>query len=101
MTTDGIDCSGLTWTAYRCAGVTLPRDTDQQRTVGEPVERDVLRPGDLLFFPRHVAVSLGGDWCIHADGGAGAVVVNSLDPASDRYSERLDDEFEAARRLLG
>ncbi|GKZ13040.1 C40 family peptidase [Haladaptatus sp. T7] len=100
MTSDGIDCSGLAWISYRVNGLVLPRDADQQRAMGESVERDDLRPGDLLFFPGHVAISLGGDEYVHAYGGAEAVVINSLDPESDSYIPDLDEKFELARRLI-
>ncbi|WP_266078617.1 C40 family peptidase [Haladaptatus caseinilyticus] len=100
MTTDGIDCSGLAWIAYRVNGITLPRDADQQRSMGETVSRDELLPGDLLFFPGHVAISLGGDEYIHAYGGDDAVVINSLDSDHDDYLADLDEKFELARRLI-
>ncbi|WP_423744049.1 SH3 domain-containing C40 family peptidase (plasmid) [Haladaptatus sp. SPP-AMP-3] len=100
VTSDGIDCSGLAWVSYRVNGLVLPRDADQQRAVGESVERDDLRPGDLLFFPGHVAISLGGDEYVHAYGGAEAVVINSLDPEDDSYVPDLDETFELARRVI-
>ncbi|WP_135830243.1 C40 family peptidase [Halorussus halobius] len=105
MTVEGIDCSGLTWMAYRRNGVTLPRDADLQRRMGEEVARDELdparlAPGDLLFFPGHVAMSLGGERFVHAEGDADEVVVDSFDPDADRYNERLHEQFELATRLL-
>lgn len=107
MTVDGIDCSGLVWVAYRANGLVLPRDADQQRKMGWPVERADLEAGDLLFFPGHVAISTGGTGVVHAEHDSGGVVHASLDPdvtadgADDTgYSERLDDEFACARRLL-
>ena len=100
MTSEGIDCSGLAWISYRVNGIVLPRDADQQRVMGESVERGELLPGDLLFFPGHVAISLGGDEYIHAYGSSESVVVNSLDPDSESYIEDLDEKFELARRLI-
>jgi len=96
----GIDCSGLVWVAYFRNGVVLPRDADQQRSIGDPVERDHLEPGDLLFFPGHVAISTGGRSFVHASGSADAVTENSLDPTAADYVADLDDAFECARRVL-
>jgi cell wall-associated NlpC family hydrolase len=107
MTADGIDCSGLVWVSYRANGLVLPRDADQQRKLGHPVDRDALEPGDLLFFPGHVAISTGGTGVIHAEHDSGGVVKADLDgdataggSDSTGYNERLDEEFECARRLL-
>lgn len=100
MTTEGIDCSGLVWVSYGAVGVSLPRDTDQQETIGAAVDRDELAPGDLLFFPGHVAISLGATEYVHAYGSAGEVTINSLDAGDDRYVESLDESITAAKRLL-
>ena len=99
-TTEGIDCSGLVWQAYRRHGVTLPRDADQQRNLGDPVDRDSLAAGDLLLFPGHVAVATGESGFVHAYGPADEVTENSLDPAEDGYVADLDESFACARRLL-
>jgi cell wall-associated NlpC family hydrolase len=45
----GFDCSGLTYSLYRRAGITIPRDASVQATHGVSVGRDELRLGDLLF----------------------------------------------------
>lgn len=44
------DCSGLTTYAFRRAGIALPRTSQAQFGVGKAVERDEIRPGDLVFF---------------------------------------------------
>lgn len=98
MTSDGIDCSGLVWIACYVAGVCLPRDADQQRAMGPEVDRSDLEPGDLLFFPGHVAISLGEDAYIHASGTADGVVVNSFDPDAKNHLESL--AFEHAVRVV-
>lgn len=101
MTSAGIDCSGLVWVPYRVLGIELPRDTDQQQRVGDPVGRNDLQPGDLLFFPGHVAVSLGGSQYVHAHGASDGVVENSLDSGADDYLADLDEDLTGCRRLLG
>ncbi len=99
LTSEGIDCSGLVWTSYRVHGLVLPRDSDQQRRVGRSVDRDELRPGDLLFFPGHVGMSTGGLRFIHAHGDSDGVVEGSLDPPQSGYVESLDDSLACCRRI--
>src|SRR3712207_3128488 len=58
----GYDCSGLTWSSYKAAGVTLPRSSKAQATAGVPVARANLQPGDLIFFYSpigHVGMYIG------------------------------------------
>ncbi|MFP9193065.1 NlpC/P60 family protein [Natrialbaceae archaeon A-CW1-1] len=100
MTIEGIDCSGLVWVAYASVGVTVPRDADQQRDLGTDVSQDNLEPGDLLFFPGHVAISLGGSEFVHAYGSAEQVTVNSLDPSHAEYVESLAESVTAMKRFL-
>jgi cell wall-associated NlpC family hydrolase len=55
------DCSGLTWAAWRSAGVAIPR-TAASQLAGLPRVRGRLRPGDLVIYRssgptgRHVAM---------------------------------------------
>jgi cell wall-associated NlpC family hydrolase len=61
----GWDCSGLMMMAYRAAGITIPRGSIAQSTVGVPVyDTNQLRPGDLLFVP-------GSDGTVSAPGHVG------------------------------
>jgi peptidoglycan DL-endopeptidase CwlO len=67
------DCSGLTWAAWRAAGVTIPR-TAADQLAGLPRVRGQLRPGDLLIYPsrgpsrRHVAMVVGPGRMVEAPG---------------------------------
>ncbi|TDP96736.1 C40 family peptidase [Labedaea rhizosphaerae] len=69
---DSFDCSGLMLYSYGKAGITLPRTSRSQYSVGTPVSRDQLQPGDLLFFGsspatiHHVAMYIGDGKMVHA-----------------------------------
>lgn len=66
---NAFDCSGLTGGAWRAAGVSLPRTSQQQFTAGTPVSRENLQPGDLVFFYSgisHVALYAGNGKIFHA-----------------------------------
>lgn len=55
----GLDCSGLTSFAWAMGGVELPRSSRAQRRVGEQVDVSEVRPGDLVYYPGHIMMSLG------------------------------------------
>jgi cell wall-associated NlpC family hydrolase len=103
----GFDCSGLASTFYAFMGVSLPRDADQQFMQGEKIETP--QAGDLLFFGEadldevvhisHVAISLGGDEFIHANGSSWGTAYNSFDLQSPIYSEWLGKYYRGARRF--
>jgi cell wall-associated NlpC family hydrolase len=67
------DCSGLTWAAWRAAGVAIPR-TAAGQLAGLPRARGRLQPGDLLIYPsrgpsrRHVAMVVGRGRMVEARG---------------------------------
>ncbi len=44
------DCSGFTSLVYRTKNISLLRSSRQQFTQGTAVDRDELKPGDLVFF---------------------------------------------------
>jgi peptidoglycan DL-endopeptidase CwlO len=69
------DCSGLTMMAYRAAGITIPRTSQQQWAYGPRIPASQARPGDLVFFagsdgtmtaPGHVGIVTGHDTMIDA-----------------------------------
>jgi cell wall-associated NlpC family hydrolase len=70
---DAYDCSGLTWAAWRAAGVTIPR-TAAGQLAGLPQVRGQLRPGDLVIYRtdgpsgRHVAMVVGHGRIVEALG---------------------------------
>jgi len=107
----GIDCSGLTQAFWGFLGFPIPRDADQQFRCGEAVIESP-SPGDLLFFGErdnlrsdrfanisHVAISLGNDAIIHANGAAWRVSYNSLNPQQPLYREWLREHLLGVRRI--
>ena len=72
---DAFDRSGLTMMAYRAAGITVPRTSQEQWAAGPSVPPGQEKPGDLVFFagsdgtarePGHVGIVLGGGLMIDA-----------------------------------
>jgi len=56
-TCHGIDCSGLVQLSLQLCGIDAPRDTQDQRALGEPLAGDApLKRGDLLFCENHVGM---------------------------------------------
>jgi cell wall-associated NlpC family hydrolase len=82
---DAFDCSGLTWAAWRAAGVTIPR-TAAGQLAGLSRARGRLKPGDLLIYPsrgpsrRHVAMVVGRSRMVEALGRGIPVRSTSLRP---------------------
>ena len=99
----GIDCSGYAQLLHRLAGVTIPRDADQQFDGGRPAAFPY-QPGDLLFFGEgaaearkitHVAVSLGGWRILHSSRSRNGVQEDDVQAV-----EHLRESFVGARTLL-
>jgi cell wall-associated NlpC family hydrolase len=68
----GLDCSGLVQTAFKAAGVGMPRDSYMQRTFGQEVVTDAnlsgLKRGDIVCWRGHVALMINSSDIIHANG---------------------------------
>lgn len=88
----GIDCSGLVSMAYLLCGIVIYRDAHirEDFPIHEIPLADV-KPGDLLFFPGHVAMYLGdGRYCHStARSGDNGFTINSLDPKAKDYRADL------------
>jgi len=94
---NAFDCSGFTCYVYKHFGIYLPRTAYGQRSVGTPVSKNNLAPGDLVLFssPNHVGIYIGGGQFIHASSGSRkAICISSL--SSSSYSRR----YVGARRVL-
>ena len=79
------DCSGLTTYAFARAGVSLPRTSQAQFAEGEPVDRDEIRPGDLVFFatngpgPTDVGIATSRTTVVSATSSGGVMEHSSTD----------------------
>ena len=56
---DAFDCSGLTMQAYAQAGIHLEHSSEVQYSAGEHISAAEAKPGDLLWWPGHIAIYLG------------------------------------------
>ncbi|MGM9549295.1 MAG: NlpC/P60 family protein [Faecousia sp.] len=92
----GIDCSGLVSMAYMLCGILIYRDAHIREDFPiHEIPLEVVRPGDLLFFPGHVAMYIGqGRYC-HSTGKAGdnGFAVNSLIPSDPGYRADLRENI--------
>lgn len=97
-TPSGFDCSGFVQYVYAQAGISLPRTSRMQYTIGKFIPRaqlDMLEPGDLVFFGyggdanqiHHVGLYVGNGVFIHAPGSGDHVKYSSL---TDRITTRGD-----------
>lgn len=102
--TKGVDCSGLTKTAYFSNAIILQRDASQQVLYGKKIAPKDWRKAskaDLLYFGTtsgrvtHTALYIENGKYIHA---SGRVKINSVDPKSPQY---LTTPFLSINRVKG
>jgi peptidoglycan DL-endopeptidase CwlO len=92
---DAFDCSGLVQYAYAAAGIQLPHSSSMQSTMGSPVARSALVPGDLVFFyspVSHVGIYIGNGQMVHASTSGEPVKTASVDSMPS---------YNSARRIAG
>ncbi len=97
----GFDCSGFTSFVYRQMGYTLNRVAHDQLANGIPVNKNELRPGDLVLFKRagntyvhHVGIYVGDGMLIHSPQTGDVVKYTSI------VSGYYNDCYYAARRII-
>lgn len=94
----GLDCSGLVQQALYACGKACPRDTDQQASLGTPIEPFDLQRGDLVFWRGHVAMMLDAQRILHANAHHMAVAIEPLAEALARIADAGSGEPVAYRR---
>ncbi|MBI3195439.1 MAG: C40 family peptidase [Ignavibacteriae bacterium] len=100
-TKKGVDCSGFVKNIFKDAfSFGLPRTSREQFTLGDSVDQNELKAGDLVFFKskrkriNHVGIYLGNGQFVHSARKLG-VSIASL--ANSYYHKR----FAGAKRILG
>lgn len=98
--TSGFDCSGFVRHVYeKSVGRLLPRRAEEQARATEVIQREELKPGDLVFFNTmrrafsHVGVYMGDGKFIHAPRAGSKVRVEDMREA---YWQK---RFNGARRV--
>jgi len=94
----GIDCSGFTQIVYKLHGIVLPREVEDQFSVGRIVKDfNEAMPGDLAFMANengqicHVGIIIEPNKIIHADGFIRLAMIENknicnIDSATNKYS---------------
>jgi cell wall-associated NlpC family hydrolase len=96
----GIDCSAFVQKVYGFVGIHLPRSAREQFSLGNPIEKEHLSLGDLVFFrtyasfPSHVGIYIGNNEFIHTSSKLKKVTIDSLE--TPYYLKR----FIGAKRLI-
>lgn len=64
--TNGADCSGFVMSVYKNFGISLPRSSYSQSTVGRGVSYSEAKPGDIIYYGGHVGIYIGNGQIVHA-----------------------------------
>lgn len=98
--TQGLDCSGFVKYVFQSSlKLTLPRTALEMSRVGEKIEREELKPGDLVFFNTlkrqfsHVGIYLGDNRFVHAPRKGRRIEVVNI---TDKY---WSTRFNGGRRM--
>ena len=99
-TPSGFDCSGFVQYIFQQSGISLPRTTSEQVTVGKSITKSNLQPGDLVFLQNtyrsgvsHVGIYIGDGKMIHASSSKGVTI-------SDLSTSYYTQHYHSSRRIL-
>ena len=98
-TPSGFDCSGFVQYVFARHGITLPRTSRDQYSVGTWVSKSNLQPGDLVFYNTsgsgvsHLGIYIGNGQFIHASSSKGVMI-------SEMSNSYWSARYYGARRVL-
>ena len=79
---EGFDCSGFVYYVFKKSNISLSPSTSKLVQYGQPISRDKVQPGDLVFFKVkkifHVGIMLNHEEFIHSSTRKG-VTIDRLD----------------------
>ena len=98
LSKSGIDSSGFVYATFRSQlGIELPRNTEQQLSAGTQIDKNELKPGDLVFFKTtekdgHVGIYLENNNFLHASIDKGVMISKLNDVYWQSKYSRLGNE---------
>jgi peptidoglycan hydrolase CwlO-like protein len=75
--TNGADCSGFVQSVYANFGISLPRTSYEQQTVGTEVSYADAQPGDLICYGGHIAIYMGNGQIVHASNATDGIKISN------------------------
>ncbi|MEM7544102.1 MAG: NlpC/P60 family protein [Pseudomonadota bacterium] len=98
--TAGVDCSGLVQIALQSAGMSCPRDSDQQQAaLGRDVTNAVRKRGDIVFWKGHVGIMTSPTKILHANAHHMETAIESYEGAVSRIGKNEFGEILAIKRI--
>ncbi len=74
--TEGCDCSGFVNQVFKHFGVSLPRQSQAFKNVGQPVSFENIKAGDIVVYPGHVAIYIGNGCIVEAQSSRAGITCN-------------------------